>query len=216
MSSSCLCLSGAAEGLMMLAVGTVFGAGFAVGAVLPDRGWSLPLLLDKELDFRHRDGDSSVAVVRRNPGRDAGPVLGAIIAGLTFLGMVPGLLGLFVVLPVAGARDPGTSTAPPWCRRTEARPRTGRMKKPDPRGPAVVTSDPLRRIRDCLVSDIGEGPAAAGRGTAGGRGGGARRRWGGVPCMPDRVLARRWTAGLRRAGPSLRNGRRSRSRWSCG
>jgi len=86
------------EGLMMLAVGTVFGAGFAV-VLFCLTAVSLPLLLDKELDFVTAMV-TSVAVVRRNPGVML--AWGAIIAGLTFLGMVPGLLGLFVVLPVLG------------------------------------------------------------------------------------------------------------------
>lgn len=86
------------EGLVMLLVGTGFGAAFAV-VLFCLTVVSLPLLLDKELDFVTAML-TSIAVVRRNPG--VMMTWGATIAGLTFLGMVPGLLGLFVVLPVLG------------------------------------------------------------------------------------------------------------------
>lgn len=86
------------EGLLMLIVGTVFGAVFAL-VLFMLTAVSLPLLLDKELDFVTAML-TSLAVVKKNP-----VVMlswGAIIAGLTFLGMLPALLGLFIVLPVLG------------------------------------------------------------------------------------------------------------------
>jgi len=86
------------EGLGMLAVGTVFGAGFAV-VLFCLTAVSLPLLLDKELDFVTAML-TSIAVVRRNPR--VMMAWGMTIGGLTFLGMLPGLLGLFIVLPVLG------------------------------------------------------------------------------------------------------------------
>ena len=86
------------EGLLMLLVGTGFGAVFAF-VLFCLTVVSLPLLLDKELDFVTAML-TSIAVVRRNPGVML--AWGLSIAGLTFLGMLPGLLGLFVVLPVLG------------------------------------------------------------------------------------------------------------------
>jgi uncharacterized membrane protein len=86
------------EGLTMLLAGTVFGAGFAF-VLFCLTAVSLPLLLDKELDFVTAML-TSIAVVRRNPGVML--AWGFTIAALTFLGMLPGLLGLFVVLPVLG------------------------------------------------------------------------------------------------------------------
>lgn len=86
------------EGLTMLAVGTAFGAVFAF-VLFGLTAVSLPLLLDKELDFVTAML-TSIAVVRRNPGVML--TWAAVIAGATFLGMLPGLLGLFLVLPVLG------------------------------------------------------------------------------------------------------------------
>jgi uncharacterized membrane protein len=86
------------EGLAMMLVGSAFGAVFAL-VLFCLTAVSLPLLLDKELDFVTAML-TSVAVVRRNPGVML--AWGVTIAGLSFLGMVPGLLGLFVVLPVLG------------------------------------------------------------------------------------------------------------------
>lgn len=86
------------EGLTMLLVGTAFGAVFAF-VLFCLTAVSLPLLLDKELDFVTAML-TSIAVVRGNPRVMLS--WGVIIAVLTFLGMLPGLLGLFVVLPVLG------------------------------------------------------------------------------------------------------------------
>src|SRR6056297_1800363 len=86
------------EGLRMLLVGSAFGAVFAF-VLFMLTAVSLPLLLDKELDFVTAML-TSIAVVRKNP-----VVMlswAAVIAGTTFLGMLPYLLGLFVVLPVLG------------------------------------------------------------------------------------------------------------------
>ena len=86
------------EGLGMLVVGTVFGAGFAL-VLFCLTAVSLPLLLEKELDFVTAML-TSIAVVKRNPGVMLS--WAATIAALTFLGMLPGLVGLFIVLPVLG------------------------------------------------------------------------------------------------------------------
>ncbi|MBF9061063.1 DUF2189 domain-containing protein [Rhodobacterales bacterium HKCCSP123] len=86
------------EGLSMLLVGTAFGAVFAF-VLFCLTAVSLPLLLEKELDFVTAML-TSIAVVRKNPGVML--TWGFTIAALTFLGMLPGLLGLFVVLPVLG------------------------------------------------------------------------------------------------------------------
>lgn len=86
------------EGLLMLLVGTAFGAGFAF-VLFCLTAISLPLLLDKELDFVTAML-TSVAVIKRNP--KVMIAWGCIIAGLTFLAMLPALLGLFLALPVLG------------------------------------------------------------------------------------------------------------------
>ncbi|MEY3005571.1 MAG: hypothetical protein RLZZ491_2747 [Pseudomonadota bacterium] len=86
------------EGLMMLLVGSGFGAVFAF-VLFCLTAVSLPLLLDKELDFVTAML-TSIAVVRRNPV--VMMCWAATIAGLTALALLPGLLGLFVVLPVLG------------------------------------------------------------------------------------------------------------------
>ena len=86
------------RGLTMLAVQGVVGAGvafltFALTVV------SLPLLLDKELDFVTAMR-VSLRAVRQNLF-----VMGLwalVIAGGLFLGMIPFFLGLFIVLPVLG------------------------------------------------------------------------------------------------------------------
>jgi uncharacterized membrane protein len=86
------------EGLKMLIFGTVFGAGFAL-VLFALTVVSLPLLLDKELDFVTAML-TSIAVVRQNKAVMLS--WAGIIAGLTFLGLLPFLVGLFVVLPVLG------------------------------------------------------------------------------------------------------------------
>jgi len=82
----------------MLLVGSAFGAVFAF-VLFALTAVSLPLLLEKELDFVTAML-TSIAVVRKNP-----VVMlswAAVIAGTTFLGMLPYLLGLFIVVPVLG------------------------------------------------------------------------------------------------------------------
>jgi uncharacterized membrane protein len=86
------------EGLTMLLVGGAFGAVFAL-VLFALTVVSLPLLLDREVDFVTAM-ITSVAVVRQSP--KVMLVWAAVIAGLTFVAMLPGLLGLIVVLPVLG------------------------------------------------------------------------------------------------------------------
>jgi uncharacterized membrane protein len=86
------------NGLAMLAFGTAVGAvlAFVLYAITVI---SLPLLLDREVDFVTAM-ITSFGLVTANPG----PMLAwaALIAGLTFLALVPAFLGLFLVLPVLG------------------------------------------------------------------------------------------------------------------
>jgi len=86
------------EGLRMLAFGTAVGAGFAL-LLYAITVIALPLLLDREVDFVTAM-ITSVSVVTANPV----PMLAwaAIIAGLTFVALLPAFLGLFVVLPLLG------------------------------------------------------------------------------------------------------------------
>lgn len=85
-------------GLAMLATGTAVGAVFA-GLLFALMVVSLPLLLDREVDFVTAML-TSVDVVRQSPGVMLGWAAG--IAAALFLGMLPGFLGLLVVLPVLG------------------------------------------------------------------------------------------------------------------
>jgi uncharacterized membrane protein len=82
----------------MLLTGTGFGAVFAF-VLFCLTVISLPLLLDKELDFVTAML-TSIAVVKRNPRVMI--AWGMVIAALTFLAMLPALLGLFIALPVLG------------------------------------------------------------------------------------------------------------------
>jgi uncharacterized membrane protein len=87
------------EGMMMLAFGTAVGAVFAT-LLYALTVVSLPMLLDdREVDFVTAML-TSIALVRENPVVMLG--WGAFIAVLLFVGMLPGFLGLFVVLPVLG------------------------------------------------------------------------------------------------------------------
>lgn len=86
------------NGLMMLLVGGVIGAMLA-GVLYALTVVSLPLLLDREVDFITAML-TSLALVTGNP-----LVMlcwAAMIGGLLTLGMLPGFLGLFVVLPLLG------------------------------------------------------------------------------------------------------------------
>lgn len=86
------------EGLTMLVVGTGVGAGFAL-LLYMITVISLPLLLDREVDFVTAM-ITSFQTVLANPA----PMLawGAFIAAITFAALVPWFLGLFLVLPVLG------------------------------------------------------------------------------------------------------------------
>ena len=86
------------QGMMMLAVGTAVGAGFA-GTLFALTVVSLPYLLDREVDFITAM-ITSVSVVTQNPLIML--IWGALIAVLLFVGMALWFLGLFVVLPVLG------------------------------------------------------------------------------------------------------------------
>ena len=86
------------DGLMMIAVGSIVGAAFALllfGACVV----GLPMLLDREVDYVTAM-IHSIGLVNRHPGTMIPWAI--VIAGLLFLAMIPGLLGLLVVLPWLG------------------------------------------------------------------------------------------------------------------
>ncbi|MCE6952917.1 DUF2189 domain-containing protein [Cereibacter sphaeroides] len=87
-----------AHGLTLLAVEMLVGAVFA-SILFSITVVSLPLLLDREIDFVTAM-ITSVQVVQANP------VLmlswGITIGGILFFAMLPGFLGLFIALPVLG------------------------------------------------------------------------------------------------------------------
>lgn len=86
------------EGLGFVVVGTAVGAVLAL-VLFSSTVISMPLLLDRELDFITAI-IVSFNTVRQNPG----PMIawGIIVAGLAILAMIPFFLGLLVVLPVLG------------------------------------------------------------------------------------------------------------------
>lgn len=86
------------EGQSMLLVGSAVGAVFAL-LLYSITVVALPLLLDREVDFVTAML-TSLRVVTENPL----PMLiwAAVIAGLTFLAMLPAFLGLLLVLPLLG------------------------------------------------------------------------------------------------------------------
>lgn len=86
------------EGLSMLAFGTAVGAVFAT-VLYALTVVSLPMLLDREVDFMTAML-TSFALVRDNAVVMLG--WGAFIAVVLFLAMLPGFLGLFIALPVLG------------------------------------------------------------------------------------------------------------------
>lgn len=86
------------EGLTMLAVGTAVGAAFSV-LLYMITVLSLPLLLDREIDFVTAMA-ASFQYVQAHPVIMLG--WGAFIALVTVLSMLPGFLGLFVTLPLLG------------------------------------------------------------------------------------------------------------------
>lgn len=86
------------NGLAMLVVGSAVGAVFAF-VLYATSVVSLPLLLDREVDFVS-------AMIASWKTVSASPVVmlgwGVLIAGLLFAAMLPAFLGLFLVLPVLG------------------------------------------------------------------------------------------------------------------
>lgn len=86
------------SGLMMLMVGSVIG-GVMAAVFYALTVVSLPLLLDREVDFISAM-IASFSCVTANPGVMA--VWAGVIALSLFIGMLPGFLGLFIVLPVFG------------------------------------------------------------------------------------------------------------------
>ena len=86
------------NGITMLAVGTLVGAGFAT-LLYMITVLSLPLLLDREIDF-------VTAMITSFQYVAAHPVpmflWAALIAVFTLVSMVPGFLGLFLTLPLLG------------------------------------------------------------------------------------------------------------------
>jgi uncharacterized membrane protein len=86
------------EGLTMLAVGSLVGGMFALLFYMITV-ISLPLLLDREVDFVTAM-ITSFQVVQHN----FVPMIiwGGFVAGLTFLAMIPAFFGLFIVLPLLG------------------------------------------------------------------------------------------------------------------
>jgi uncharacterized membrane protein len=86
------------NGLMMLGFGTVIGAAFSL-LVYMITVISLPLLLDREVDFVTAM-ITSFQVVQNNFATMM--VWAAIIAVVSFIAMLPGFLGLFLVLPWVG------------------------------------------------------------------------------------------------------------------
>ncbi len=86
------------NGPMMLAIGTLIGAGFA-GVLFSCTVVGLPLLLEREVDFISAIIVSFRAVFANLPVMI---VWGIVIAALLAVGMVPMFVGLFVVLPILG------------------------------------------------------------------------------------------------------------------
>lgn len=86
------------NGLTMLGVGTLVGAAFAL-ILYMITVISMPLLLDREVDFVTAMITSFQTVIE-NPL----PMLvwAVLIAAVTFLAMIPAFLGLFLVLPLFG------------------------------------------------------------------------------------------------------------------
>ena len=86
------------NGLTMLLVGTTVGAIFS-GVLFSLTVVSLPLLLDREIDFVTAM-ITSVSVVLTNPKIML--IWAVLIAMLLFLGIAFGFLGLFITLPLLG------------------------------------------------------------------------------------------------------------------
>lgn len=96
--TSSFAVFGTPAGVAMLLMGTVVGAGFAT-LLFALSVVSLPLLLDREVDF-------VTAMITSVRTVTAAPVVmlgwGALIAAMVFVALLPGFLGLFVVLPLFG------------------------------------------------------------------------------------------------------------------
>ncbi|VDS09281.1 hypothetical protein PARHAE_02479 [Paracoccus haematequi] len=86
------------RGLAMLVLGTLIGGGFAA-VLFSFTVVGLPLLLDREVDFITAIITSCRAVAA-NPGVMA--AWAALIAIWLFVAIIPGFLGLLIVLPVLG------------------------------------------------------------------------------------------------------------------
>lgn len=86
------------NGMSMLGFGTLVGGVFAL-LIYSISVIGLPLLLDREIDFITAM-ITSIGVVRRSPAVML--LWGAVIAVLSFAAMVPGFLGLWIVLPLLG------------------------------------------------------------------------------------------------------------------
>ena len=86
------------EGLMMLGFGTLVGACFAT-LLFCLTVVSLPMLLDREVDFVTAML-TSFELVKENPRLML--TWGLLIATCLFVAMIPGFLGLFIVLPLFG------------------------------------------------------------------------------------------------------------------
>ncbi|WP_299962436.1 DUF2189 domain-containing protein [uncultured Roseobacter sp.] len=86
------------NGLSMLAFGSAVGGVFAL-LIYSISVIGLPLLLDREIDFITAM-ITSIGMVRQTPGVML--IWGALIAGLSFAAMLPGFLGLWIVLPLLG------------------------------------------------------------------------------------------------------------------
>jgi uncharacterized membrane protein len=87
-----------ANGLLMLLMGGVVGGGFAL-LIYAVCVVGVPMLLDREVDYVTALL-RSIGLVAAHPGVMLGWAV--VIAALLFLAMVPGFLGLLVVLPWLG------------------------------------------------------------------------------------------------------------------
>jgi len=87
-----------AQGLMMMGLGSVVGGGFAL-LLYAVCVLGLPMLLDREVDYVTAL-IQSIGYVLRHPVVMLSWAL--VIALLLFVGMVPGFLGLLIVLPWLG------------------------------------------------------------------------------------------------------------------
>ncbi len=86
------------NGLMMLTVGTAVGAVFSF-LLFALMVIALPMLVDREVDFMTAMLTSFSAVTANLPVMLG---WGVLVAVLLFVGMLPGFLGLFAVLPLLG------------------------------------------------------------------------------------------------------------------